>query len=609
MSNVILKELTFSNMFSYGENNVVVLDNKGISQLTGINGNGKSSIALVIQEILYNKNFKGIKKGDILNRLVEDKTWTGNLTFLANEKNYEVQVTRTGAVSKVKLLEEGRDISEHKVLDTYKKISEIIGFSFEVFSQLTYQSSKDLLDFLKATDVNRKNFLIKLFNLEKYIEIGEKVKVISAEANKELIVLQTELKSIEDFLEAAVIPELMVEQEGYVVDSNLAVRISELTKEIDNINDTCKRIDRNNMYIKERDSLVFDISLHKPKPYEYTNELQTLKLDIIGLRKDIETKKQEISSLSINDRCKACGQTIDVSHLVQIRSDLETQINASSTILIDASAKLKLMQEEYDAIIEAEQQYNNNETNIRKFEQLVQVIDNTIPVTYPDYTALTNEKNKLEQELATQTKEANAIISFNNRVFANNAKRDILIEQKEDFIIRQLAIKESIIDKSDTITSLNILKKAFSTSGIVAFKLENLTKDLEITINHYLSLLSDGQFQIEFTLDREKLNISVINNGISSPIETVSEGEFSRIQTSILLAIKKLLASLSSSSVNLLFLDEITGVLDSEGKEKLIEVLQREHNLNVFLIAHDFTHPLVPKINIEKINNISYLSY
>ena len=34
--------------------------------------------------------------------------------------------------------------------------------------------------------------------------------------------------------------------------------------------------------------------------------------------------------------------------------------------------------------------------------------------------------------------------------------------------------------------------------------LENLTKELEITINHYLSLLSDGQFQVEFKLNKEK---------------------------------------------------------------------------------------------------------
>ena len=65
------------------------------------------------------------------------------------------------------------------------------------------------------------------------------------------------------------------------------------------------------------------------------------------------------------------------------------------------------------------------------------------------------------------------------------------------------------------------------------------------------------------------------------------------------------LSKLGGSSINLLFLDEITGVLDDEGKDKLIEVLQNENDLNVFLISHDFTHPLIDKISIVKNDNIS----
>ena len=71
-----------------------------------------------------------------------------------SDKEYEVSVVRSGAQTKVKLLENGTDVSDHKVLDTYKKIQQIVGLDFEVFSQLTYQSSTDLLEFLKATDTN-----------------------------------------------------------------------------------------------------------------------------------------------------------------------------------------------------------------------------------------------------------------------------------------------------------------------------------------------------------------------------------------------------------------------------------------------------------------------
>jgi DNA repair exonuclease SbcCD ATPase subunit len=267
--------------------------------------------------------------------------------------------------------------------------------------------------------------------------------------------------------------------------------------------------------------------------------------------------------------------------------------------------KAKQWSEEVNEANKASRAYNVNQDSIRRFESLTQVIDTSLPTKYPDYDALLSERNQLAQEINDRQKLVKEITEHNKRVSANNAKVEALKEQKSNFIIRQDVLKIDILNKSSEVNALSVLKKAFSTSGIVAFKLESLTKELETTINYYLSILSDGQFQIEFILDKEKLNINVINNGVSSAIETVSGGEFSRIQTSILLAIRKLLAKLGRSSVNLLFLDEIMGVLDDIGKEKLIEVLQEEKDLNVFLISHEFTHPLIEKISINKIDNIS----
>ena len=605
MSKIILKNLQFSNMFSYGENNSLDLNKSRITQLTAPNGSGKSSISTIIQEILFNKNVKGIKKTDILNRWSKNKTWDASLTFTADNVDYEVSIKRIGAQTKVQLIEDGKDISEHKVLDTYKKISDIIGSNFEVFSQLTYQSSTDLLDFLKATDTNRKKFLINLFNLEKYIDIGERIKAKSSELDKEVNITQGELKSIEDFLSNTNIPAKIEEVSVPEVDEAVTVRISDITREITNVNDTCRKIDKNNMYIQERDGLQFELGIKEPAAFEFMDEYQTLKMDLVMLNKDIANLEKELANIKINDKCNVCGQTIDTTHIVVIKEDLQLKIASNKVTQLEMLDKARAWSKEIDTIQAKKLSFISNQEKINRFEQLTQLIDNTIPKEFPNVTELQSELRNLQTIASTNSKEIKDAIDHNKRVSAHNAKVDALIEQKNEFTIRQTSVKDDIVTKSDQSVSLNILKKAFSTSGIVAFKLENLTKELEVTINYYLSLLSDGQFQVEFTLDKEKLNITVINNGISTPIETVSGGEFSRIQTSVLLAIRSLLSKLGGSSINLLFLDEITGVLDDEGKEKLVEVLQKEHDLNVFLISHDFTHPLIDKISIVKNNNIS----
>ena len=208
---ITLKNLVINNMFSYGQNNEIDLNANKITQLTAPNGSGKSSVALILQELLYSKNIKSIKKSDILNRYTKNDTWSGKIEFSVDNQDYGVEVKRTKNQSKIQFYQQNGsntvDLTEHKIPDTYKKIQELIGLDFEIFSQLTYQSSTDLLEFLKATDTNRKKFLINLFNLEKYPNIGEVIKMKLSESEKLSYKLDGEMKSIKDFLDEAVIEE------------------------------------------------------------------------------------------------------------------------------------------------------------------------------------------------------------------------------------------------------------------------------------------------------------------------------------------------------------------------------------------------------------------
>ena len=605
MSNITLSNLQFSNMFSYGKENSLDLNSSRITQLTAPNGSGKSSIAMIIQEILFNKNIKGIKKTDILNRWTKDKQWTGSIEFNIDGASYSVAVQRSGASTKVQLFKCGIDISDHKVLDTYKKIQELLGINFEIFSQLTYQSSVDLLEFLKATDTNRKKFLINLFNLEKYIMIGDKIKVQAQSLDKEFSIQKGELKSVEDFLNSTVVPEKKTFAKVVEVDPTIQQRIGVLEQEVKNYKQTCMKIDKNNMYKDEIAQLTFHSGMRKPEEFQFYDEYQTLKSDLIVLKSQMEADEKSLDEIDLTDICPSCGQQMDVSHLQKLKEELKEKNKKDHETYNNAMVKASAWSSEITAYNNELRIYNDNQNTIKKFEQLSQLFDKSIQSDYPNIDQINAELDNLKDTYLKQITKAEENNRYNESIAAHNAKVDALTEQKNEFLIRQKSLKDSILSKSNKINSLNILKKAFSTSGIVAFKLENLTKELEVSINYYLSLLSDGQFQVEFTLDKEKLNISVINNGISTPIETVSGGEFSRIQTSILLAIRSLLSKLGGSSINLLFLDEITGVLDDEGKDKLIEVLQNENDLNVFLISHDFTHPLIDKISIVKNDNIS----
>ena len=50
-------------------------------------------------------------------------------------------------------------------------------------------------------------------------------------------------------------------------------------KNLNNYEATCKKIDKNNMYIDERNTLQFNAGLAAPNDFMYENEYQTLKQD------------------------------------------------------------------------------------------------------------------------------------------------------------------------------------------------------------------------------------------------------------------------------------------------------------------------------------------
>jgi len=603
---VVLKTLEWSNMFSYGPKNRLELNRNAVTQLSAPNGSGKSSLALIIQELLYNKNVKGLKKADILNRYNGAKSWEATLTFSIDSDEYVLSSKRQGASTKVSIVKNREDISEHKVLDTYKELSSAIGRDFETFSQLTYQSSTDLLEFLKATDTNRKKFLVNLFNLSRYLDIGEELKTLNTKREKDLASKQGELRTVEQFLAQNVLPEKATEKEVPSVDTSLYSQIEELRTRISTQKSLCDSIDKNNLLVKERQRLDFDISLTEPTfDRGISSRIETLKSDISSTKTKLTQATKDLNSLDIADHCYACKQPLNNTKAKELSDALRSEISVLENSLKISRGELNDLVDTRDAYLLALENYHTNQKNVERFTQLSQLINTSLPKEYPDYKEISKQLRELETILSTQEQAVTEARNYNDSVKIRNAKIDALKEQVRDFKARQELVKNDIVIIQDEIANITILRKAFSTSGIVAYKLENVAKQLEDSINRYLSVLSDGQFQILFRLSGDKLNIVVVNNGEEVSIDSLSGGEFSRVQTSVLLAVRNTLSKIGGKSINLLFLDETTGTLDDAGKEKLFEVLQEEQGLNVFLISHDYSHPLIPKIEIEKRNNVS----
>lgn len=589
------KKLKWSNVFSYGPDNEIDLSKYTLAQLIGKNGHGKSSIANILEELYFNTNSKKIARAFVQNRYYGN-SYSIEGTFSKDLDNYEVKLVRTSSTTKLKLLKNNIDISSHTPTATYKTIQEIIGYSHKAFTQIIYQTSAFGLEFLTATDTKRKEFLIDLFNLSKYTEIFDIIKKSLKDTTEQHTVLSTKVNTINTWIdkysdtpltkmELLEVPEQLLEHSS---------KIQALETALLNIVDTNKRIVQNNKYKEILNSIVLDDSA---KPTDIN--INQLEVDIGVKTQELNRLTKEKTGLKLTPICIYCNQSINIEDKLARAEVLDATIVELKTSITNLTSELvsaKSIKIKYDQAVAARENY----------EKYFSLIDKNLDNKLIDEQELKQQKALLESEI-TNRNTLIRDITFKNRVATeHNTKIDVVLDQLKVMRDDLAKYSKELEVISAKLNRLQILYKAFSTGGLVAYKIESLIKDLEYDVNLYLSELSDGRFQISFQLNSsDKLNVVITDNGTDIDILALSNGERARVNVATLLAIRKVLQSMNDSKVNLLILDETIENLDDYGKEKLIEVLLNEQDLNTLLISHGFNHPLLEKIHVVKENNIS----
>ena len=598
---IILKKLKWSNCFSYGENNELDLEKDLIVQLVGTNGTGKSSIPLLIEEALFNKNSKGIKKVDIVNRNNNENGYTISLDFEVDDRVYNITVGRKASI-KVVLTCDGEDISSHTATNTFKSIQNVVGMDFKTFSQLVYQSTTSSLQFLTATDTNRKKFLIELLNLDNYLTLFDNFKTAHKEASNEVSEIRGSIDTINSWISTNPVKSNTKKDLIEVPESpEEAISKRALVQEkLANILDINSKININNQYKSQMAELS---ALELTKEVEMPEGLGELNEEFTSLKTIIAQADAVVRKIEkLGDSCPTCLQDIDSDKHMELLEEQKSTVSVST----------KRKNEVQNLVINLKKQlleYKNHQTTVEKFEKLSTLIDNKLPSKTEDKLELEEKINKFTVEISKKQSEIRDISSQNNEITKFNTELDYLVKQVKAFKLKLLSEESNLKKTNDVYANLEVLKKAFSTNGLVAYKIENLVKDLEDLVNQYLAELSDGRFGLEFVVTNDKLNVVISDEGRDIDILALSSGELARVNTSTLLAIRKLMSTLSKSKINVLFLDEVIGVLDDEGREKLIEVLLKEHDLNTFLVSHGWSHPLLSKVNVIKEKKISRLEW
>jgi DNA repair exonuclease SbcCD ATPase subunit len=594
---ITIQRMRFRNVLSYGEDNTIDFTVSAVTQLIGKNGHGKSSIATILEEALYNKNSRGISKSELVNRYTEDKKYSIEVDFDKNGTQYTV-VKNVASSAKVDLLEDGVSIAGHTATQTYKIIEGIIGADFNTFTKLVNQSMKSSLDFLSATDSVRKKFLIDLIGLEEYGEAEKKVKEELKQVTAELNELEGAKSYIEKELENATrdakaarrpIPDLFDHTEEV---SELTNTIAELTKSLESLEKTNAAARDFNRKVDQLENLAH---VEKVLPEDTA--------EVVGRASELRTKlshiDQELKKLKgIKTDCPTCKRPFD--DVPDMSEDID-KLNISKSEL---SAEIQSNQAETDRLSKVNSAAKRYETYAATSERLLQELGGTrVRKEIQNAADISADLDSAKLKKQSMVSEFEKTKKLRADAEKHNARVDIAAE-------RVVELEAKLKDYTDTklvtlVEKLKQLRDVFGTKGLVSYKIESSIKVFEALINEYLVKLSDGQFAISFVVSEAKLEVVLYDSGELINIKSVSSGELNKINTATLLAFRKLMSAVAKTNINLLFIDEVSSVLDGDSRDELTELLLQEAHLNSMMVTHEYSHPLTNKINVVKENRIS----
>ena len=459
------------------------------------------------------------------------------------------------------------------------------------------------MQFLTATDTNRKKFLIDLLHLEEYVALFEVFKEASREANAGITEINATIATIEKWLRdnklesTTILP--MINLEFDTTEDEESLR--SLLLEFENISEKNKKIKTNNSY----KDLFKQININKANEIEAKELLSydSLQSEEGSIKASINNSNILLEKLlKLGDKCPTCEQTVDKDFkldLIQVELDNVEEARGRSG---DISREIKKIKD------------NNSQYNVKvgiqkNWEDLYSRIDHSLSSEQVDGNELTSRIEGIRKRIHAAKDKLGELEKENQKRTRHNSRIEIIQEQTESFKEDLKEAEDQVNKQNKVFINLEILKKAFSTNGLLAYKIENLVKELEELVNTYLAEFSDGRFTLEFVVSNDKLNVQITDNGKIVDILALSSGELARVNTATLIAIRKLMSSISKSRLNILFLDEVVSVLDDPGREKLVEVLTEEENLNTYVVSHGWSHPLLDKIEIVKEENISRLDH
>lgn len=401
-----IKSVSIKNFFSYGPQETVIdLSGNGITNISGVNGVGKSTIIEAMLFALYGKT-RQEKVADVVNRSV-GKDCKVSVEFVGDDDEvYKVLRYRahTTHKDKVYLFKGDKDISSKNTSDTNEQIIDYFGMPYVAFVNSTVFSTEFYSNFFAANNTDRLNIFENILSLKeisyfyeevkkiikeieeseieskmKYTESNTKVEsaqenldTYNKQAKEKLLQLKSEKEDAQRAIEEA---KVVLKELGAIDVTAEKAKLSNTTlneeyeKQINEKKKLHDELNAFNTFPEEESELLvkygdFDFNDNKKKEEKYKSDLETIRTRESGIDKaklQLDSSMEKIRTLKsqkestekdlekqkkdlekVKDAiCPYCGNKMDAEETAKKREIIDKKIKELEGDIEDFEKQLK----------------------------------------------------------------------------------------------------------------------------------------------------------------------------------------------------------------------------------------------------------------------------
>ena len=567
---IVFKQISYRNFLSSGNQPTQIkFTDTQTALIVGANGSGKSTMLDALCFSLFNKAFRKITKGQLINS-TNEKECLVEIEFSIGTKEYKVVRGIKPNIFEI-WIDGVLQNQAAASTDQQKQLEDnILKLNYKSFTQIVILGSASFVPFMQLSTANRREVVEDLLD----------IKIFSAMN----AVIKDKIKNINDKIKELSLKQSMtvekVEMQKEFIESVEKSGKENIEKKKDKITSIATYIDQLTAENGQKVSVVSETL--QPQLEDLLDASKKLK-KLSNLKGKISEKVSSITEqhkfFNNNSVCPTCTQTIEEEFRLNKVSESET--------------KAKELQQGYNELKEAIQQEEKREREFNVVSKEINSLNNEISNNNVKISQLNKQSRDLGQEIQ----------DIANKIKNRNVEREALTELEQS--LNLIEIEKA--NEKENITYYDFANFLMKDGGIKSKIIKQYLPLMNKQINKYLQMMD---FYINFTLDEE------FKENIKSPIhedftyESFSEGEKMRINLAILFTWREIARMKNSVNTNLLILDEVfDSSLDFMGTDYFTRIIKYViKDTNIFVISHK-TDELIDKfdrvIKFEKIKGFS----